>query len=275
MVVTKRDHKLLEKIHVYGMLSTTQINQLIFNGIAKTTTLRRLRILEGQRLIQRISGLESHEYLWGLTFGGAQLIGRELIKRHWNKNLLDHDYKLLCLRLTLEKHGMVKNWTPEHELRQLVYEKYGHKEAKNKLVPDGIIITASSGKKQAHALELELTLKNKTRIDEIVRRYLKKKELASVIYIASSKGIIRSFLRTWKDLASQDNGTQLYGSLFNEVMKNPQAVMAYGLKGPKRLLDILGAHPLAHKQSILHEQRSEVLSLVNAANHTTTLEIHN
>src|SRR5690606_907145 len=156
----------------------------------------------------------------------------------------------------------------------LVYEKYGHKEAKNKLVPDGIIITTANGKQQAHALELELTLKNKTRIEEIVRRYLKKKELASVIYIASSKGIIRSFLRTWKDLASQDNGTQLYGSLFNEVMEKPQAAMAYGLKGSKRLSDILGAHPLAHRQSIQHEQRREVLSLVNAANHTTTLEIH-
>lgn len=273
MVMTKRDYQLFEKIHAYGMLSTTQINQLIFDGIAKTTTLRRLRILEGRRLIQRISGLESHEYLWGLTLGGAQLIGRELIKKHWNKNLLEHDYKLLCLRLTLEKHGMVKDWKSEHELRQLVYEKYGHKEAKNQLVPDGIIITASSGKQQAHALELELTLKNKTRIDEIVRRYLKKKELTSVIYIASSKGIIRSFLRTWKDLGSRDNGTQLYGSLFSEVMEKPSEAMTYGLKGPRRLLEVLNAHPSAHGLSKSCEQLIRPKTILSQRNYARNIEL--
>lgn len=273
MLVTARDRHLFEKLYAYGMLSTKQINQLIFDGIAKTTTLRRLRILEGEKFIQRISGLESHEYLWGLAQAGAQIIGRELIKKHWNKNLLDHDYKLLCLRLTLEKFGMVKMWKPEHELKHLVYAKYGHKDAKKKLVPDGIIISGNGNKVGTHALELELTLKNKTRIDEIVMSYLRKNELASVLYVASSKGIIRSFLKTWKRHKPANHLTALYGSLFDEVMDNPLEANIYGLTGKRRLGELLGAHPSAQRVSMERDQGLREFKLVSDTNHTTSLEL--
>jgi len=45
-LLTARDLTLFEKLSDYGMLSTAQINLLIFSSIAKTTVLKRLRHLE-------------------------------------------------------------------------------------------------------------------------------------------------------------------------------------------------------------------------------------
>ncbi len=273
MLVTARDRNLLDKLHAYGMLSTKQINQIIFDGIAKTTTLRRLRILEKEKFIQRISGLESHEYLWGLTLVGAQIIGRDLIKKHWNKNLLDHDYKLLCLRLTLENLGVINTWKPEHELKHLAFQKYGFKEAKNRLIPDAIMLSGSGQNVKTNAIELELTLKNKERIKVIVQRYLTKKELSSVIYVASSKGIIRSFLSTWRMYKPKNHSSRLYGCLYDEVMQEKSNAPIYGLEGKQRLGELLGAHPSAHRLSNRTEHGARELNLVTTNNHTTLLEL--
>ncbi|MCY4513500.1 MAG: hypothetical protein OXB86_07415 [Bdellovibrionales bacterium] len=43
---TKRDWFLLERLENFGILSTQQIRELIFNGINTRTVLRRLRLLK-------------------------------------------------------------------------------------------------------------------------------------------------------------------------------------------------------------------------------------
>lgn len=146
MVLTPRDKLLFRQLSNYGMLSTKQVTHLIFNDIATTTVLRRLRNLEDLNYVKRIQGPETQEVLWIITEKAAQIEGGELFKRYWNKNLLGHDFKLLRLRLELEKSGVAKSWVPEHEIRFLVFKKYTHKEAQRKLIPDGIMIAETSNK---------------------------------------------------------------------------------------------------------------------------------
>ena len=191
MVITKRDLLLFRKLAGYGMLSTKQVTSNVFQSIATTTVLRRLRTLEANNYLKRITGLESQEVLWVITERGAEVAVVQLPKRHWSKNMLDHDHKLLSLRLELEKCGVAQSWIPEHEIRSLIFKKYGLKDAKQKLIPDGLMGIEAKGIKASVAIELELTLKNQGRIKEIVKRYQEKKDLSAVWYIAESKDSVR------------------------------------------------------------------------------------
>ena len=73
MLLTQRDFKLFNMLFDYGLLTTGQMNNLIFNSIRKTTILRRLRLLEAKGFIKRMIGLESFEALWFLTNEGLGL----------------------------------------------------------------------------------------------------------------------------------------------------------------------------------------------------------
>lgn len=259
-----RDRTLLEKLYDYGMLSTAHINQLIFGGIAKTTTLRRLRILEKAKTIRRIGGLESGQYLWFLSTKGAELIGRSAIKSNWNKNLLDHDHKLLCLRLLMEEHFSISKWTGEHELRHIALAKYGVQGIKNKLIPDSIFMTFCEGKMKAHALELELTLKSKDRIRSVLRRYLEKSGLTCIFYVSATQNILRSVLQQWKVMNNGLRGAKLYGILHTDLLSNPQRATLYANDQPLPIRAVLPAHRPAHPMSKTNTEEMDPFPELNS-----------
>jgi DNA-binding Lrp family transcriptional regulator len=245
------------------MHTTGQVNQYLFNDIAKTTVLRRLRELEKNKFIQRILGLENQQHLWALSGKGANLIGAEFIKGHWNKNILDHDYKLLCLRLKLEELGIAHSWRPEHEIRSLIYRKYKAQEAHKKLIPDGLMTGLRAGNKEAIAIELELSLKNKSRIKEVLNRYQEKKDLGAVWYIASSSTILKAVLGLSK-------WPGLIASLFDEVMNNPNKAMIYSHRQRMLLMDYWQTKPAhlgALGVSTHHRMHDDHLESANIDNH--------
>jgi len=218
--ITTRDILLLDRLSQYGMLSSKQINKLIFGEIALTTVLRRLRRLEKNGLIKRITGL-SNTILWAMTSQALKYGGSEDFKRHWNKNQLDHDHKLNELRLFLEELEISQNWVTEHELRLLTFRKYKIEEAKSKLIPDGIMVVRSGIRNISVAIELELNLKSRSRIEDILERYLEKKELTSLWYICGSKSISHAISKVWKK-TKKGTSLELHLSLFEEVMERPQ-----------------------------------------------------
>lgn len=238
MVLTERDLNLFRKLSSYGMLTTKQIALNVFQSIATTTVLRRLRILEAGYLIKRIIGLETHENLWILTEKGAGMADVPLAKRNWSKNLLEHDHKLLSLRLELEKFGIAHSWTPEHEIRSMIISKYGIREAKKKLIPDGLMISSTQNKKVPVAIELELTLKSQSRIKQIVKRYQVKKDLQAVWYISNSKSILKSVFREWINNKDLNKSILLYGSLLEEVLKNSLDAQLWSETGILKVKDI-------------------------------------
>jgi len=221
--ITKRDIQLFDRLSHYGMLSSKQINKLLFKEIALTTVLRRLRLLERNGFIKRITGLPNM-ILWAMTSKALSFGGSEAFKRHWNKNQLDHDHKLNELRLFLEELGISKNWVTEHELRLLTFRKYKIEEAKSKLIPDGIMVVRSGIRNISVAIELELNLKSRSRIEDILERYLEKKELTSLWYICGSKSISRAIREVWKRVM-KESSLELHLSLFEDVFVRPEEVI--------------------------------------------------
>lgn len=236
MKLTPRDLRLLKLLSSYGMLSTKQIEKFVFHSIATTTVLRRLRILEQANLLKRITGLESHELLWMLTAEGGRTARVTVPKSKWSKNMLEHDHKLVGLRIALEVSGVSHSWTPEHEIRSFIVRKHGIKNMKDRVVPDAFMGIEMSGFKHSVAIELELTLKNKTKIRKTLSRYIDKGKFHALWYVAPKKSILDSVWRQWVVLGGQNSGIIFYASLLEEVMDNALKARLMGTK-PHRIIE--------------------------------------
>ena len=236
--VTKRDEALIKRIAELGMLSTNQISELFFEGVANTTVLRRLRILEASQLLRRVVGLDTKECLWIVTALGAQIVKVEIVKTKWSKHMIEHDHKLIALRLLLESVGVARAWMPEHEIRSHMFKKYGLREIKNKTIPDGFIGIEVNGKMESVALELELTLKNKKRYQKIISHYQNKENLYAVWYIVPTSSMIISIKEIWKKHTSSYSGVKVYFSPLHELMKNPLEANLIGLNSVIKLSEL-------------------------------------
>lgn len=275
-MLTERDQKLLRLLSAYGMFSTKQVAKYLFNGIAVTTVLRRLRILEEQNYLARLLGLESHELLWVLTLKGATAANVPMPKRHWSKNMLEHDYKLLELRILLEVNGVAHSWTPEHEIRSLVFKNNGIRAAKEKIIPDGIMGIEQSGIKESIAVELELTLKNEKRLDQIIRRYQAKQGIIAVWYISPHLHVLSKVLKIWRKWKSPNNGIKLYVSLLDELMKDPVNARLQGENNPKKICEVWSlktAQVGAQRVSTDDDKNLELKTEATTENHAPILDI--
>jgi DNA-binding HxlR family transcriptional regulator len=276
MVITNRDREFLLKLHSYGMLATNQVKKIVFNDIAVTTVLRRLRILERKHLIKRVEGFTTTETLWALTEKGAETANVQLCKRHFAKVLLEHDYKLLSLRLCLEDNGIAHSWTPEHEIRSKVYKKYGLRDAKNKLIPDGLMGIEVDGKKVSVAIELELTLKNQTKLIETLRRYKSVKETFAVWYIVPTRTILNQIHRLWYSSVPSSSTIKIYYSYYDEVIKNPLKARLISKENPKIIGDYwktLPAQETAQGLSTHDEKNIAINNELTKENHAPILEM--
>lgn len=258
--ITKRDEALIKKIAELGMLSTNQISELFFEGVANTTVLRRLRILEASKFLRRVIGLDTKECLWIVTALGAELVSIKIVKTKWSKHMIEHDHKLIALRLLLEKVGVARAWTPEHEIRSHMFKKFGPDKIKNKIIPDGFIGLEANGKMESVALELELTLKTKKRYRNIMGHYQNKADIYAVWYIVPTSSMIKSIKETWsKKYASGSSGVKVYFSDLNELMNNPLETNLVGLNSVIKLselftpLDVLSVQSPAQVVSTLIE----------------------
>jgi hypothetical protein len=212
------------------MLSTKLVNEHVFNSIAMTTTLRRLRLLEANFYVKRILGLESQDVLWVLTDKGASMAGVEVPKRNWSKSMLEHDFKLLKLRLRMEGCGIARSWKPEHEIRSMIFKQSGYRGAKEKLIPDGLMSIEVGGRMESVSVELELTLKNSTRYDQTFRRYSGKDNIHAIWYVAPTNGILNQVFRRWKKTRELYRIPSLHLSLLDEMMTNPLKARLMGEK---------------------------------------------
>lgn len=219
--LTERDLELLRSMVSMGFLGTSHIQDKFFLGAARTTVLRRLRLLENQSLVKRILGLESQENLWMVTKKGASKVRLERPKVHWNKNMLEHDYRLLKLRLSLEECGVVFSWMPEHEIRSKLFRHHGPKNFSERIVPDGLLGIQVNGKSESIALELELTLKNQTRIKRTLSRYISKGGVYGVWYVAPRLSILKSVWKIWQLCGGEKCKIKLYCSLLDEILEFP------------------------------------------------------
>lgn len=217
MKLTKRDNELLHGLSRYGMFSTKQIVELYFKGTDSATVLRRLRLVEAENYLRRVGKLDTNEVLWGVTSKGGEHSGAEHFKTHWSKSMLEHDHKLVSLRLILERLGIVNSWTPEHQIRSMIYKKYSLREAKNKLIPDGLIDVSIKRYNESMAIELELNLKNTSKYQKIIYAYQGKDGLHAVWYIVSSQSILNCLKNYWNKGRSNYSKLKVYFSFLEDI----------------------------------------------------------
>jgi DNA-binding Lrp family transcriptional regulator len=197
MKLTQRDFRLFNLISTMAILTTAQLQRTFFNGIAMTTVLRRLRKLEKANYVQRIVGLPAYEIAWALTQKGAKTIGYESPKRNFHHLSLTHDVKLTELRLTLESHGVVQSWIPEHEIRSAMARKHGLRHLKGQVVPDGIMSVSYKDVMESVAVELELHYKNQDRYKQIFQSYIWKENIKAVWYFVQSAKLGKHLEKIW------------------------------------------------------------------------------
>ena len=75
--ITDRDTALFKTLSAFGMLSTRQIQELLFANVSHTTVCRRPRTLESRHLVHRIRGLPDGGQVWGLSLKCARELGFE------------------------------------------------------------------------------------------------------------------------------------------------------------------------------------------------------
>ncbi len=209
MRIENRDLSLLAAITRYGILSTEQIQAKFFSGVAKTTMLRRLRILEDEELIRRIQGLPGGENAWIMTkHGYGATENHDNPPKFNNQNTIRHEVALSGLRMRLERLGLGETFVPEWELKRRLAEN-DIKAAAEKQVPDGILITESEGRPASVALELELTAKGHARYKKVVGEYERKSKINFVWYLIKDDRIARMLMPLWKKRDCSENGPEL------------------------------------------------------------------
>jgi hypothetical protein len=274
MKLTTRDNELLTGLSYYGMFSTKQIIEMYFKDVNSSTVLRRLRAIEKENYLRRVGKLETNEFLWGVTAKGGEHTGIDHFKTQWSKSMLEHDHKLLSLRLILERLGIVKSWTAEHQIRSMIYKKYSLREAKNKLIPDGLIEASIKNYSETMAIELELNLKNKDRYQKIIHAYHGKEDLHAVWYIVTSQSIFNCLRDSWKKSRSSFSKLKVYFSFLEDIKNLGIEAKMFGLDSTyliKNYFDtsmVLGAQLVAQEVSTLSAKKNILKVNSSSLNHT-------
>src|SRR5690348_15894496 len=88
---TKRDTKLLRTLFDFGVVSSTQISSWLFEGVEKTTALRRLRRLEEGGFIRKRGTLPNGTGVFMIEQEGAKILGESLPFTTFPSHLLIHE----------------------------------------------------------------------------------------------------------------------------------------------------------------------------------------
>jgi DNA-binding MarR family transcriptional regulator len=276
MEITSRDLLLLKKLSSHGILSTELIRIHCFNSIDNSTVLRRLRKLEKKSLIKRILGHEGQNLIWSLSIKGSRLAKIPIPKSHWNRNLLVHDLNLVAVRLALEGCRISHSWMPEHQIRSTIFKKHGLKGIKDRLVPDGLMSIDVDGRKESVAIEMELTLKSKKRIQATLLRYLEKAEVHAIWYLSPNYSILNSIFKQWQLVGGKKHAVKFYVSLLTDVLKNPLDTKLMGFSPSPFIKDIWKQKPQTtgaqRVGTLINENRPSEKSL-DDRNHTPIVGI--
>ena len=215
--IQTRDQVLLKLLERYGLLSTQQIGDILFRGVAHTTVMRRLRKLESLGLILRRQGLPDFMSAWCLTQEAGRLIGNEKVSRYANQNVVEHEVTLSGVRMALEGIGLGEKWTTEINLRRRM--GYTTTSREELVIPDGLFVAKRQGKPCVVAVELELHAKGHARYDHILDSYAGKSSIGALWYIVPQHSIAKTVLKRLRNIS--DAKFTLISSLLEEIVRDP------------------------------------------------------
>ena len=270
MEITARDRRLFKMLRDYALVATSEIRKRIFDNIAKTTVLRRLRALEREKLIQKIPGSMAQEFSWALTLKGAEVAKLEIYKRNFPLGLRAHDQKLVSLRFLLEDIGIAKSWVPDHEIRSSMAKKYGLRSMKKRLIPDALLGVMINGIATSIALELELTIKAKSRYFKTFDLYSEKCEIKWIWYVVTHKSHVGILFRYFNDYRYLTAGKTFIVAVLDDLLANGLNSKLYTPNAFK-LSEIMQASPTAHRVSSVGIETTPLQNHANTENESLIL----
>ena len=183
MRLTDRDKEVLEWINGFGFVKARDVLSKFFDS--RTPCYRRMKAMTDNGFL-RTKGVfqEENSNIYIPTKKALMATGDELpVVENLAVHTYKHDLSLVELSLMLEeKTG--GEFIPERRLRQNPesYEVHNH-------IPDGLLIT----KDERISIELELSRKNKQRINRIMRDHSMNIEINEVWYFVKDD-LLKSFI---------------------------------------------------------------------------------
>ncbi len=229
MKLQARDKEIIASIYKFGVLSTRQIGALFFKGVAHTTVMKRLRLLEEGRFISRGVTLKNGTNTWRLDVGGRRLLGLEDSFKFSNRNTIEHDVLLNDLRLAFEAMNLGLEWTSECVMKAGAF-RHDYKKARNKIIPDGLMAEMMNGKALVIAVELELTQKSHLRYRETFTEYADKNRIDIIWYFIKDKGLVHALKAGWQKQSFRNDRQHIFVSHLNDFFKNKRDSKVFFLK---------------------------------------------
>jgi hypothetical protein len=222
LILQPRDLKLLNLLNRFSLISTKQIQSLVFSGIADSTMLRRLRLLEKNKYICQSAILDNYSRTWQLSDRSLDVIPDANVFKIYNRNTINHDILITEVRLKLEKFNIGKDWINGFDIKVRVTKDQNAFQKSHQLVPDGVMIEAMKKQHKAIALELELTIKSKNRYLNLLENYDNNPRINFVWYIFKSASEARAFDKILTDVRRKG---KIWMSLLDDVLKNDDFVI--------------------------------------------------
>lgn len=249
-ILTERDRRLLSGLDDFGVLSTRQIQKLFFQGINIRTLLRRLRILERRKLIQRASGLKRGLHVWTLTSIGLAFAGPGGVPCLINKNTLEHDICFNDIRIHLEGGGVGTHWKTSYYFKRIASQNKSSYDRNEDVIPDGLFAIKTPQGSQVFAVELKLHAKGKRRYRKVFKGY-GRKNIYRLWYWVSSESLGRRLAEEWKHHRPyQKRDEFLVWTPIDELLSDLRNVKLRSVEGSVLLHElcplIIPAHTTAH-----------------------------
>lgn len=253
MLVMPRDLRILKAIDRYGLLTTKQIHEICFVGVATRTMLRRLRMLRNKKYITQHTGLARGQLVWTLGVTGVkqQVAGTALTL---NKNSLEHDVQVSQIRVTLDRAKLGSNWQSSYSLRQSASENIAPSDRVNNQIPDALFTVRTLHGMKTVALEVELVAKSKLRYRKVIQQYADNDKIDYIWYIVSNPRVGMLIHELADKYVSTLNKQKFIYSHLQDVLKLPQESTVH-LNESKMRLDRLWHFP---KQDLLQKENNNL-----------------
>lgn len=216
--LTARDGKLLAFLAEYGCVSAERIKDRFWQTSEFSRAhYRRIAILKKLGLVENVFGDGGITIGYRLSRTGTRFLRRLpeakklAINRRSYQTQFNHDQLLIDARSILESSPLVKDFRMEAEIRrQLVTKESKMRHWENlPIVPDGAFTLAIPGQEQGAALELELTLKKRSRYTRIFRNHLLSRRWNLVFYIAKNAEMQRQLMASLAEVKAKDVEVQV------------------------------------------------------------------
>jgi hypothetical protein len=186
MIYKKRDGEMLMWVNGFGCVTAGQVVEWM--GVSNATGYVRVKKLVEGGYLERRKILHKEARVHWITKQAEQVIGDDLIRlRNVSLGTYFHDLLLVDLSLFLEKKTGYQ-FVPERRLR---IENDGFVIGKNGRIPDGVLITED----KPIAIELELSVKGKRRLSNILNNYMMNFEYSEVWYFTNNQYVFNAITK--------------------------------------------------------------------------------